>query len=94
MNAERNTAAIIANQTAGTQRIVDMMTADKLEALRDKLQEERFEKSQLLQNAYIVNQLSPRAIPSYAACNPNIPVQANVAAYGGGCGCGNALYGF
>lgn len=78
------------------------MTADKIEGLRDKLQEERFEKSQLLQNAYLTKALGPQTpVPAYVTypnCSPVFPpavAASSNAVYGAfglnggnGCGCG------
>lgn len=101
--AERNTNAIIANQTAGTQRIVDLMTADKIESLRDQLSNERLKASQCAQNEYLVRALGPQTpVPAYVTypnCSPVFPpavAASSNAVYGAfglnggnnGCACG------
>lgn len=42
-----------------TQRIIDLINCNTQQALRDQLQDEKLAKSQLLQNAYLVEQLKP-----------------------------------
>lgn len=65
-------------------RIIDYMTAEKTQALRDENQALRLAASQSAQNQYIINALRPMPIPAYASCNPW------AASYGCGCnnGCG------
>lgn len=69
-------------------RIIDYMTAEKTQALRDENQALRLAASQAKQNQYLVNELRPCPIPAYITCNPY------AASYGLGsynnnnCGCG------
>lgn len=61
---------IIANQTAATQRILDMMCSDKIDAKNDeiaRLRQEVYMKdlaaSQAAQNAYLLSYIAPRPTP-------------------------------
>lgn len=67
-------------------RIIDYMSAEKLQTLRDENQALRLSASQSAQNQYLVNQLRPAPVPAYITCNPF------AASYGcgcnSGCGCG------
>lgn len=51
-------------------RIIDYLSADKLQTLRDENQTLRFAASQAKQNQYLVNELRPCPIPAYITCNP------------------------
>jgi hypothetical protein len=87
-NNERNTCQIIQSQQMGTQRILDYLAQKENQDLRDKVLMYQFRESQSQQNAYLIDQIVPRARPAYAACNPN------TGAFGfGGCntGCGNCF---
>lgn len=68
--AAQNTCAIMANDTANAQKIIDKMTCNEIQELRDKLQNQKFENSQLMQNTFLVNQLRPCPVPAYPSCNP------------------------
>lgn len=62
-------------------RIIDYMSQDKLQTLRDENQALRLAASQAAQNNYLVNQLKqPCPIPAYTVPNPNCCYN--------GCGCG------
>lgn len=72
-----NTRDIIANQTANTQRIVDMMQANTIQDLRDKLNLAQMENiqsqgqlSQLAQTDAIVQRINPTPIPAWITCPP------------------------
>lgn len=81
----RNTCDIITAGQANTQRIIDALTQDKMDSLRDQLQTANFQLSQQAQNAYLVNQLRPCPIPAYLSCSP---YQTYGFPYGGNSGCG------
>lgn len=68
--AAKNTCDIIQANNCNTQKIIDMFTQTTIQDLRDKLQDQKFENSQLVQNGYIVGQLQPVAKPAYMAANP------------------------
>lgn len=65
-----STQAIVANQDANTRSILDFLTQDKIAALTAENQSLKFAASQAAQNAYLVNELSPRAVPAYQVPNP------------------------
>lgn len=82
----QNTSNIIANATAGTQRIVDLMNQNTMQDLRDKLDESRT--SEIVNSAVngAVNALQPTPRPSYIVASP---YQSQM--YGcSGCGCNMA----
>ena len=76
-------------------RIIDYMSAEKTQALRDENFALRLQASQAKQNNYLVSQLKePCAIPAYVVPNPNC-CYGNP--YGVGynynnCGCGNSNF--
>lgn len=69
-------------------RIIDYMSNEKNQALRDENQALRLAASQAKQNQYLIDQLRPCPVPAYITCNPY------AAAYGfnNGCGCGNGNF--
>lgn len=87
-NMERNTCNIIQNQNAGTQRIIDWLSCRENQALRDEVLTYKFRESQAQQNAYLIDQIIPRARPAYAACNPN----TGLFGFGNFGNCGNCGY--
>lgn len=93
----RNTCDIITASQANTQRIIDIMTQDKMDSLRDQLQTANFQLSQQAQNAYLVNQLRPCPIPAYLSCSPYQTYGFNgYNGYGynnGNCGCNSGCCG-
>ena len=66
-------------------RIIDYMSAEKTQALRDENMALRLSASQAKQNQYLINELRPCPVPAYITCNPY------AASYGFGynnpCGC-------
>ena len=65
-------------------RIIDYMSNEKVQALRDENQALRLAASQAKQNQYLINELRPCPVPAYITCNPY------AASYGfstNGCGC-------
>lgn len=70
-NMERNTCQILQNADHNTQRIIDWLNAKEAQDLRDQVLTYKFRESQSQQNAYLLDQIIPRARPAYAACNPN-----------------------
>ena len=65
-------------------RIIDYMSAEKTQALRDENMALRLSASQAKQNQYLINELRPCPIPAYITCNPY--------AYTNSCGCGNGTF--
>lgn len=89
------TRDIIASQEAGFRAVLDRMTTDRISALENENQALKLTQSQSNQNAFLISQLAPKAIPAYIAPNPYTGVYGG-AAYGCGgsygvtyntCGC-------
>lgn len=84
---EKQTCDILQNQNANTQRIIDYLTNKENQNLRDENFALRLSASQSKQNAYLLNELRPQAIPAYTVPNPNCCYNP--------CGCsGNNFGGF
>ena len=66
----QHTCDIIQANNANTQRIIDTITSNTIQDLRDRLQDEKLANSQCAQNAYLVNQLQPVARPAYITASP------------------------
>lgn len=66
----KNTCDVINAGNANTQRILDVITQNQIQDLRDRLQEAQLQNSQCAQNAYLINQLQPVARPAYITCSP------------------------
>lgn len=66
-------------------RIIDFMSTEKMQTLRDENQALRLAASQARQNQYLVNELRPCPVPAYITCNP---YAASWGAGFGGNGCG------
>lgn len=93
---------IIASQTAGTQRILDQLCADKIDAKNDEIAQLRQEvlfargqASQVTQNANIINGIYDRlnqcpvgTVPVYGE-QPIFTCNNNGCGCNSGCGCGN-----
>lgn len=74
-------------------RIIDYMSAEKTQALRDENQALRLAASQAKQNQYLIDQIKPCPIPAYITCNPYAASYGfNGYGYNGGCGCGNGSF--
>lgn len=72
-----NTRDIIEATNCGTRQILDALNTQRYEAkaaeaqgYRDQLFLAQLRESQATQNAYLLGQLDPRAVPSYPACGP------------------------
>ena len=77
-----NTRDLIANQTANTQAIIDKMTAQEIQNLRDQNLLLNSQVSQYNQTNTIINAVRPFPQPSYITCNP---YTANTCMTGCGC---------
>lgn len=66
-DATRN---IIDGQNINTRAILDFLTQDRITALQAENQSLKFAQSQSNQNAFLLSQLAPKAIPAYLAPNP------------------------
>lgn len=64
-----------------------LLTADKIESLRDKLQEYQLRESQCAQNATLINALRPYPQPTYITCNPQTVAYPTQLGGFSGCGC-------
>lgn len=83
------TAAIIQSQQAGTQRIIDYLCNEKIEALRAENTLLAGQISQQAQSQYIINQLRPFPTASYVVPNPFTGSYGFAGyGYGSSCGCG------
>lgn len=65
-----NTRDIIDNQNAGTRAILDYLCQEKISDLQNENQALRLSASQERQNAYLIDQLRPTAVPAYITCSP------------------------
>lgn len=79
---------IVDNQNAGTRAILEFLTQDKIAALQAENQNLKFAQSQANQNAFLIGQLAPKAIPAYLAPNP---YTGQYGAYGGYNSCYSVL---
>lgn len=83
--AQQNKCEIMKNDDCNTQKILDKMACNEIQELRDKLQTEKFQNSQLVQNTFLVNSLRPYPTPSYPSCNPMAPCMPyGFGGFGGG----------
>lgn len=73
---------IVENANANSRAILDFLTQSKMRDLESANQELRLQASQAAQNNYLISQLRPTPIPSYASCNPWAS-----GSYTGCCGC-------
>lgn len=67
---QQNTAAIIANDTANTQKILDMMCNNTITQLRTDLAEAKLEANNAQQTIDLVNRLAPYPTPSWIVSSP------------------------
>lgn len=92
----KNTCDIINANNANTQRIVDTITQNTIQELRDNLQAAQLQLGNFSQTQTIINTLQPVAKPAYITCSPyasSLPYGYN-SGYGygrswahDGCGC-------
>lgn len=82
---------VIDAQNAGTQRIVDLFTQDKIQSLQTELQSAQLQLSNAAQTNNIVNALRPTPVPSYPVMSPYTSI-INPTGFtfgvSNGCGCG------
>lgn len=89
-----STRDIIASQEAGFRAILDRMTTDRIAELENENQALKLTQSQSNQNAFLISQLAPKAIPAYLAPNPYTGqyyaggYNSCYSALNTGCGCG------
>lgn len=90
-----STRDLLDNQNAGVRAILEFLTEDKIATLQAENQALKLAQSQSNQNAFLISQLAPKAIPAYLAPNPYTGQYYNgyqtscYAALNTGCGCGN-----
>lgn len=82
---------VIDAQNAGTQRIVDLFTQDKIQSLQTELQSAQLQLSNAAQTNNIVNALRPTPVPAYPVLSPYTSI-VNPTGFtfgvNNGCGCG------
>lgn len=83
-----NTRDILTNQNAGVQRILDYLTADKIESLRTELQSANLTIQNMNQTTDLLNTLRPYPTPAYITCSPYI-ANSMYNAFSGCSACGN-----
>lgn len=81
----KNTCDIITNANANTQRLIDHMTTQEIQALRDQLQSAQLTLAQGAQTDALITALRPTPQPAWITCSP-------YTALNGGCGgCGSLI---
>ena len=68
-------------------RIIDYMSNEKVQSLRDENQALRLAASQAKQNQYLIDQIKPCPVPAYITCNPYSAAYGYGYGYNNGCGC-------
>lgn len=69
-DAQKNTCDIITAIHAEGEATRDLIQKNEIQALRDKVADLQLAQSQYTQNAYLINQLRPCAVPAYLTCSP------------------------
>lgn len=80
---------VIEAQNAGTQRIIDTITQDKIQSLQTELQSAQLQLSNQAQTTNIINALRPTPTPSYPVMSPYTSI-INPTGFtfgANGCGC-------
>lgn len=78
---------VIEAQNAGTQRIIDTITQDKIQSLQTELQSAQLQLSNQAQTTNIINALRPTPIPAYITCSPYQAATGYNCGCNVGCGC-------
>ena len=78
---------VIEAQNAGTQRIIDTITQDKIQSLQTELQSAQLQLSNVAQTNNIINALRPTPIPAYITCSPYQAATGYNCGCNVGCGC-------
>ena len=73
----KNTCDIITASNANTQRIIDTMTNNTIQELRDNLQAAQLQLGNLNQTSTIINAVRPFPSPAYITCSPYQAVNFN-----------------
>lgn len=78
---------VIEAQNAGTQRIIDTITQDKIQSLQTELQSAQLQLSNQAQTNNIINALRPTPTPSYPVMSPYTSIISPTGfTFGNGCG--------
>lgn len=94
-NMARNTCDIIQSGKDNTQRIIDFLSCQETQKLRDQLNNCRLDSALANQATYILDKAIPQARPAYLTCSPFDSAfgYGFRGGYGsgcnGGCGCGS-----
>lgn len=84
----KNTCDIIQAGNANTQRIIDVLTQNEINALRTELQSAQLALANSQQTTNIINAVRPFPSPAYITCSPyTSPIGNGCGAYNGCCGC-------
>lgn len=87
-NAAKNTCDVIQAGNANTQRIIDVITNDKIDSLRTELQAAQLALQNNAQTQNLVSQLKPVPVPAYLTCSPYTAYPTGSVFGGTSCGCG------
>lgn len=82
----KNTCDIMQNNDRNTQRIIDTMTQNTVQELRDQLQAAQLQLGTLSQTSTIINAVRPTPIPAYVTCSPYEAASCCGGYYRGSCG--------
>jgi hypothetical protein len=69
-NTQLNTRDILESQNAGFQRILDFLTNDKIDSLRNELQSAQLQLGNMSQTTTLINTLRPFPAPAYITNSP------------------------
>lgn len=85
---------VIDAQNAGTQRIIDTITQDKIQSLQTELQSAQLQLSNAAQTTNIINALRPTPTPSYPVMSPYTSIINPTGFTFGvnGCGCNTGCF--
>lgn len=87
-NMATHTCDVIQAGNANTQRIIDTLTADKIDSLRTELQAAQLALQNNAQTQTLIGQLKPVPMPAYLTCSPYTAYPTPAVADPCGCGCG------
>lgn len=87
-NLATQAANIVAAGNANTQRILDMITSDKIDSLRTDLTSAQLQLNNEAQTNALITALRPTPIPAYITCSP----YSSYGSSGTGCGCTGYSY--
>lgn len=79
---------IMQNADKNTQRIVDVMTQNTIQGLRDELQAAQLQLGNMSQTQSLINELRPCAKPAYITCSPYQVNPAFGYGWNNNCSCG------